>query len=78
VKESVNEGFIKSCHLDNLSDADLIGEDFCNVLKSRESKEPNLSVQQIYQEEQSNLIKKVNYVFLVRFRITSNGINDRF
>ncbi len=68
VKEEVNEGFIKSCHLDNhagLSDADLIGEDFCNVLKSRVSKEPNLSVQQIYQEEQSNLIKKVQDLKIV-------------
>jgi hypothetical protein len=54
--------------LDNhegVSDADLIGEDFCNVLKSRVSKEPNLSVQQIYQEEQNNLIKKVKDLKIV-------------
>ena len=35
--------------VDGLTDADLIGEDFTKILKSRMSKEPNLSIQQIHQ-----------------------------
>ena len=66
--DNLNELFVKSSALNNhdgLTDADLIGEEFTKNLKSRVSKEPNLSIQEIYQEEQSQLIKKVKDLKLV-------------
>lgn len=58
--DEIDIEFVKSCHHNGhigLSDADLVAADFCRSLKTRVTIEPDKSVQQIFQEEQSKLIK---------------------
>jgi hypothetical protein len=58
--EEIDIEFVKSCHNNShigLSDADLVAANFCRSLKTRVTIELDKSVQQIFQEEQSKLIK---------------------
>ena len=66
--EDINEELVKVCHNNNhpsFSDADIIGEHFCGALKTRVSNEPDTSIQQIYQEEQSKLIQNLQNLKVV-------------
>ena len=58
--EDVNENNIKMSHKDShgLTSSDIIGKEFKTVLKTTIKDNPNKPIQQIYQEEQSKIIKK--------------------
>jgi hypothetical protein len=66
--EEINEELVKVCHNNShrsLTDADIIGGNFCGALKTRVSNEPDKSIQQIYQEEQSKLIQNLQNLKVV-------------
>jgi hypothetical protein len=59
--DDANENSIKISHKDNhpgLTTADIIGKEFKNDLKTTIKENPNRPIQQIYQDEQSKIVKK--------------------
>ena len=59
--QDVNENNIEMSHEDNhpgLTTSYIIGKEFKNVLKTTIKENPNRPIQQIYQEQQSKIIKK--------------------